>query len=73
MAGEEKVEVVAAWAETVVSSASNPYPPVDGEECANCNYTFARGDRAFKLTSLADNQWVCPRCAGEPDNEPMGA
>lgn len=64
-----------AWAETVVASALNPYPPVDGEECSGCDHTFVNGERAFKLTGRKDDEWFCANCAGEPDpaNEPMGA
>lgn len=64
-----------AWAETVVHGAINPYPPVDGEECASCNHVFVKDERAFRVTEREDREWVCGKCAGEPDpaNEPMGA
>lgn len=64
-----------AWAETSVHGNVNPYPPREGEACADCDHTFALGERAFKLTDRADDEWFCAKCADEPDpaNEPMGA
>lgn len=67
--------MTSAWAETAVHGNVNPYPPREGEACADCDHTFALGERAFKLTGRADDEWFCAKCAGEPDpaGEPMGA
>ena len=67
--------MTSAWAETTVHGNINPYPPHEGEACAGCDRIFALGERAFKLTGRADDEWFCAECADESDpaNEPMGA
>lgn len=54
-----------AWAETTVHGNVNPYPPREGEACADCDHVFALGERAFK--DRADDEWFCAKCADGSD------
>ncbi|HXR30584.1 MAG TPA: hypothetical protein VN752_05545 [Solirubrobacterales bacterium] len=62
-----------AWAETSVNRRDDPYPPRDGESCADCGRTLRHGERVFRLTERKDEAWVCETCLSRPEPEPMGA
>lgn len=58
-----------AWAETSVKPADGGYPPVAGDRCAGCGRELLRGQRVYKLTSSADDEWTCESCLSKPDPE----
>jgi hypothetical protein len=59
---------VSAWAETSVKARLETcadYPPLEGEECGQCNRELRQGERVFRLTER-DETWVCETCKGSP-------